>query len=75
MRSRSKDSRLDLDEWRCTLAREIGAKPVLSTGAHDTGEVGFMRYAVDQARRGRLEAHAIPNTRNLQVFRTVCRRP
>jgi DNA polymerase (family 10) len=66
--------RLDLDEWHAKLAKEIGVKLVLSTDAHSPDELGFMRYAVDQARRGWLEARDILNTRELDELRTALRR-
>lgn len=66
--------RLDLNEWHCTLAKEMGVKLVLSTDAHSVAELGFMRYAVDQARRGWLESDNILNTRDLAGFRASLRR-
>ena len=67
--------RLDLDEWHYKLAKEIGVKLVLSTDAHSTSELGFMRFAVDQARRGWLEPSDILNTRRLDGLRATLRRP
>ncbi len=66
--------RLDLNEWHCRLAKEMGVKLVLSTDAHSVAELGFMRYAVDQARRGWLESDNILNTRDLAGFRASLRR-
>jgi histidinol phosphatase-like PHP family hydrolase len=66
--------RLDLDEVHCKLAKEIGVKLVLSTDAHNPSELGFMRYAVEQARRGWLEASDILNTRSLEGLRAALRR-
>ena len=56
--------RLDLNEWHCKLAKESGVKLVLSTDAHNSGELAFMRFAVEQARRGWLEPADIVNTRD-----------
>lgn len=67
--------RLDLNEWHCKLAKEIGVKLVLSTDAHNPSELSFMRYAVEQARRGWLEPSDILNTRSLDGLRTALRRP
>ncbi len=67
--------RLDLDEWQAKLAKEIGVKLVLSTDAHSPVELGFMRYAVDQARRGWLEPSDILNTRGLAELRASLRHP
>ena len=65
--------RLDLDEWHCKLAKELGVKLVLSTDAHSTGELAFMRFAVEQARRGWLEPADILNTRGLDELRAALR--
>jgi DNA polymerase (family X) len=65
--------RLDLNEWYCKLAKELAVKLVLSTDAHSIAELGFMRYAVDQARRGWLEPSDILNTRVLAEFRSALR--
>jgi DNA polymerase (family 10) len=40
-------------------------KLVASTDAHSAVELGFMRFAVDQARRGWLEPTDVVNTRDL----------
>jgi len=45
-------NRTGLKEWHCKLAKDMGVKLVLSTDAHSIAELGFMRYAVDQARPG-----------------------
>jgi DNA polymerase (family 10) len=42
----------------------MGVKLVLSTDAHSVVELGFMRLAVDQARRGWIEAADVLNTRS-----------
>jgi DNA polymerase (family X) len=65
--------RLDLDEWHCKLAKESGVKVVLSTDAHSPVELGFMRYAVDQARRGWLEPADILNTQDLGQLKASLR--
>ena len=66
--------RLDLSEWYCKLAKEIGVKLVLSTDAHSTAELRFMRYAVDQARRGWLEPANIINARDVTGLKQLLRR-
>jgi len=66
--------RLDLYEWHCKLAKDIGVKLVASTDAHSTAELGFMRFAVDQARRGWLEPADVINTRDLAGLRRLLRR-
>jgi DNA polymerase (family X) len=65
--------RLDLNEWHCKLAKDIGVKLVVSTDAHSTAELSFMRYAIDQARRGWIEPDDLINTRDLAGLREVLR--
>ncbi|MBI2532183.1 MAG: DNA polymerase/3'-5' exonuclease PolX, partial [Deltaproteobacteria bacterium] len=47
--------RLDLNDLHLFRAREIGVKIAINTDAHSTGQLRFMRYGIDQARRGWLE--------------------
>ncbi len=56
-------SRLDLDDRHCRMAEELGVKVALNTDAHSSETLGYMRYAIDQARRGWLEAKDVLNTR------------
>ncbi|SON56350.1 DNA polymerase/3'-5' exonuclease PolX [Hartmannibacter diazotrophicus] len=55
--------RLDLDDIRCRQAKEAGVRLAISTDAHSTVGLGAMRYGVDQARRGWIEAGDVLNTR------------
>jgi DNA polymerase (family 10) len=43
-------------------AREIGVKIAINTDAHSTGQLQFIKYGIDQARRGWLEKHHVVNT-------------
>ncbi|WP_246226171.1 PHP domain-containing protein [Chelativorans xinjiangense] len=56
-------TRLDLDDVHCRQAREAGVKLSISTDAHSTVGLNAMRYGVDQARRGWIEAADVLNTR------------
>lgn len=56
--------RLDLNDIHCKMAKEIGLKLAISTDAHRTTELDYMRFGVGQARRGWLEAEDILNTRS-----------
>ena len=56
-------SRLDLDDVHCRAAKALGLKVSIATDAHSTIGLGAMRYGVDQARRGWLEAGDVLNTR------------
>jgi DNA polymerase (family 10) len=55
--------RLDLDELWARRAKELGVTLVINTDAHSAETLAFMRYGVDQARRGWLEPKDVLNTR------------
>jgi DNA polymerase (family 10) len=57
--------RLDLMDDDCILAKQIGIKIAISTDAHSTFHLDYMRFGVDQARRGWLEKDDVINTRPL----------
>jgi DNA polymerase (family X) len=63
--------RLDLTDVHCRLAKQLGLKVVISTDAHATTEFDFMRFGVDQARRGWLESADVLNTRGLEELRSA----
>ncbi len=67
-------SRLDLSDVHCRMAKELGAKMVISSDAHSAETLGFMRFGVDQARRGWLEATDVANTRSLDALRRLLKR-
>ncbi|HEY7316449.1 MAG TPA: DNA polymerase/3'-5' exonuclease PolX [Candidatus Binatia bacterium] len=54
--------RLDLNDLHLFRAREIGAKIAINTDAHNTEQLRFMKYGIDQARRGWLEKRHVLNT-------------
>jgi DNA polymerase (family 10) len=54
--------RLDLNDVHLMRARELGVKIVVSTDAHSVHHLDFMRYGVDQGRRGWLETMDVLNT-------------
>jgi len=56
-------SRLDLSDTHCRMAKEMGLKLALSTDSHNPLSLNYMRYALDQARRGWIEAKDVLNTR------------
>lgn len=60
--------RLDLRDFHLQMAREAGVKIVISTDAHRTAELDFMRYGIDQARRGWLERGDVANALPLGKF-------
>ncbi len=54
--------RLDLKDTYLRMARERGVKIVISTDAHTTAHLPFMKYGVKMARRGWLEKKDVLNT-------------
>jgi DNA polymerase (family X) len=63
--------RLDLNDVSIRMARDAGVLLVVSTDAHRIPELEFMRYGVDQVRRGWCEAKDVANTRHLGAFRKL----
>ncbi|MDH3205438.1 MAG: DNA polymerase/3'-5' exonuclease PolX [Gemmatimonadota bacterium] len=61
--------RLDLNEVHVHRAKDLGVPVVISTDAHSPAGLMDMRFGVDQARRGWLEASDVLNTRPLSEFR------
>jgi DNA polymerase (family 10) len=66
--------RMDLPDTLAAAALTRGARFVLSTDSHHPTNLGFMRYAVDLARRAGLEAGDVLNTRPLAEFRRGLKR-
>ncbi len=54
--------RLDLKDTYLRMARDRGVKIVISTDAHSTAHLPFMKYGVKMARRGWLEKKDVLNT-------------
>jgi len=55
--------RLDLADRFCKMAKDKNLKLAVSTDAHSTTDLDFIRFGVDQARRGWLAADDVLNTR------------
>jgi DNA polymerase (family 10) len=66
--------RMDLPDTIAAAAKRHGARFVLSTDSHQPGNLPFMKYAVDLARRAGLEAADIANTRPLAEFTAQLKR-
>src|SRR5438067_7484516 len=66
--------RMDLPDTLAAAAKQQGARFALSTDSHQPGNLPFMKYAVDLARRAGLEAADILNTRSLAAFRKGLKR-
>lgn len=58
--------RLDLNDIHVFRARDLGVPVVIDSDAHSTDNLSFMRYGVDQARRGWLEKADVLNTKTLR---------
>ena len=66
--------RMDLPDTLAAAAKSHGVRFILSTDAHNTRELGFMKFAVAVARRAWLTAADILNTRPLPEFLKGLRR-
>ncbi|HSB05218.1 MAG TPA: PHP domain-containing protein, partial [Thermodesulfobacteriota bacterium] len=56
--------RLDLSDVHTKMAKDMGIKVVISTDAHRTTDLDYMRFGIGQARRGWLEREDVVNTRS-----------
>jgi DNA polymerase (family 10) len=65
--------RLDLDDQGCRMAKQAGVRLAISTDAHRVADLDFMRFGIDQARRGWLEPDDVVNTRRLFELRQLLR--
>jgi len=66
--------RLDLNDRHAHMAKSKGVKLAISTDAHSVNAFQYMRFGIDQARRGWLTAKDVVNTRPLSELRTLLRR-
>ena len=60
--------RLDLNDLHLLRAKEIGVKIAINTDAHSAEQLHFIRYGIDQARRGWLEKRHVINALALPQF-------
>jgi len=65
--------RLDLNERDLRLAKELGAKIVISTDSHDIRHLAKMDYGVRQLRRAWLGPEDVLNTREAEDFLAALR--
>lgn len=70
----SQPARLDLADIYCKHAKELGVKISISTDAHTLGDLKYMRFGIDQARRGWLEAGDVLNTYPLAQLKKMLHR-
>jgi DNA polymerase (family X) len=70
----SQPDRLDLADIYCKLAKDMGVRLAIDTDAHSIEELGFMRFGINQARRGWLEPDDVLNSRTVEELRKVLKR-
>ena len=68
MECNSYPDRLDLKDVYLRMCKDRGVKVVISTDAHSTMNLGFIRYGVTMARRGWLEKQDVINTLPAEQF-------
>ncbi|MEX1026657.1 MAG: DNA polymerase III, partial [Candidatus Paceibacterota bacterium] len=66
--------RLDLNDAHCKLAKEKGVKIAISADAHTKTDLQFLRFGIDQARRGWMEAEDVLNTRKWGDLKKLLKR-
>jgi len=66
--------RLDLNDIHAHAAKSKGVKVAVSTDAHSVNAFQYMRFGIDQARRGWLTADDVINTRSLADLRKLLKR-
>jgi DNA polymerase (family 10) len=66
--------RLELNDMHLHRARELRVKIVIDSDAHSVDQLRFMRYGVDQARRGWLEKSHVVNTMKWSDFQRWLKR-
>jgi DNA polymerase (family 10) len=66
--------RLDLTDVHAHAAKSMGVTLAISTDAHSAAGLAYMRYGIDQARRGWLEPNDVINTRTLPDLKKLIRR-
>ena len=66
--------RLDLNDIHAHAAKSKGVKVAISTDAHSANQYQYMRFGIDQARRGWLTADDVINTRSLAELRKLLKR-
>jgi len=66
--------RLDLNARHARMAKEMGLKLAISTDAHSVSGLDFMRFGVNQARRGWLATEDVLNTRSWEALQKLLER-
>ena len=66
--------RLDLSDVHTKMAKDMGIKIAISTDAHRTSDLDYMRFGIGQARRGWLEPDDVLNTRSWKEIKPLLKR-
>lgn len=66
--------RLDLNDIHCKLAKDMGVMLVISTDTHHYLQMDFIKFGVNNARRGWVEKDDVLNTRPLNEVIKILRR-
>ncbi len=66
--------RLDLNDEACKLAQDFGLNLSIASDAHSTSDLDYMRFGIDQARRGWIEKSDVINTRPLKELKKLFNR-
>ncbi|MGE5156656.1 MAG: DNA polymerase III, partial [Gemmatimonas sp.] len=66
--------RLDLNDIQVHAAKSAGVKLAISTDAHSVAGFANIRFGIDQARRGWLEASDVINTQPLARLKKLLKR-
>jgi DNA polymerase (family X) len=74
MELNAEPERLDLYDVHCRMALDKGVRVAVSTDAHSAASLAFMRFGIDQARRGWLTADDVLNTRGCDALLELLRR-
>jgi DNA polymerase (family 10) len=56
------------------MAKEKGVKVAISTDAHRTTDLDYMRFGIGQARRGWMEPEDVLNTRAWETIKKLLKR-
>ncbi len=70
----SQPSRLDVNDILAREAKEMGVKFVINSDAHSQMQLEYLKYGINQARRGWLEKDDIANTKGLNEFLQILNR-
>lgn len=74
MELNAQPQRLDLKDSHCRLAKEMGVRISIAADAHAKTDLEFLKFGIEQARRGWLEKDDVLNTRKWSDLKKMLRR-